>query len=222
MKSHSATRIAASLFLLLISMQTYAAQWYHVEVVVFEQLNTVTDEQWPLMTDSDIKISLTPDMASPIIQPASNNRMNNIAASLSRSSQYRVHYHRSWQQPIQTKGRAKAVQISSDDGLIEGYIRLDKATYLHATVELWLKENTSTANSWSDTSPTGIDVNAPRNPHMEQSRRIRSKERYFFDHPKMGVLLEITPVTTPVGVQASIEPLETYSLPNEATPTENE
>lgn len=222
MKPFSITRFITAFILLLISIPSYADQWYHVELIVFEQLDTITDEQWPPMPDDVLTGSLTTDMATSFIQPASNESLNNVAARLNRSSQYRVHYHQSWQQFIMRKGRAKTINIISADSLIEGTIRLDKATYLHASLDLWLKQNTGLVNSWSDGSPQGTDISAPRNPHLEESRRIRSNKLYFFDHPKMGALLKLTPIKTPAAVQADLEPLETFSLPNEASSTASE
>lgn len=201
----SAIRIIIVSILLLVSIQSYADQWYHVEVIVFEQLNTNTDEQWPLMPNIITGGALAPGMSSSLIQPAANSSLNSIAARLSSSSQYRVHYHQAWQQYIRRKGSAKAITIHSADGLVEGTILLDKAAYLHASVDLWLKQNTRPVNSWSDSSPTGVDIEAPRNPHLVESRRIRSNELNFFDHPKMGTLLKITPIGTPAAVQASLE-----------------
>tara|TARA_R110001606_G_scaffold361754_7_gene515411 strand:- start:333426 stop:334031 length:606 start_codon:yes stop_codon:yes gene_type:complete len=201
MKLLSATRFITAFILLLASIQSYADQWYHVELVVFEQLSTGTNEQWPAMSGNDITASLAPGMASSYIQPATNNTLNTIASRLSSSSQYRVHYHQSWQQYIMRQGGAKAVKIASANGLIEGTVRLDKATYLHASVDLWLKLNASQVNSWSDASSTGTNFNAPRNPHLVESRRIRSNDLDFFDHPKMGALLKITPIKTPAAVQ---------------------
>mgnify|MGYP003385461887 CR=1 FL=1 len=182
MKLLSKTRFITAFILLLTSIQSYADQWYHVELVVFEQLNTFSDEQWPTMSGNEINASLAPGMANSFIQPATNNSLNSVASRLNSSSQYRVHYHQAWQQYIMRKGGAKAVKISSTNGLIEGSVLLDKATYLHATVNLWLKQNKGMANSWSDGSAKGTDISAPRNPHLVESRRIRSNELDFFDH----------------------------------------
>jgi len=203
MKKLSATHFITAFILLLTSIQSHADQWYHVELIVFEQLSTGTDEQWPAMSGNDITASLAPGMSTSNIQPATNNTLNSLASRLSSSSQYRVHYHQAWQQYIMRKGGAKAVKISSANGLIEGTVRLDKSTYLHASLDLWLKQNAGQKNSWSDGSPTSKDINSPRNPHLVESRRIRSNELDFFDHPKMGALLKITPIKTPAAVQAN-------------------
>ncbi|PHS68527.1 MAG: hypothetical protein COB23_09160 [Methylophaga sp.] len=210
-----------SLCLLLLSFQSHAEQWYHVELIVFEQLDTITDEQWPPM-GAQQAAALLPTMATSQIQPASIASLTHTVGRLNRSARYRVHYHQAWQQPMFSKRRAKAVDIHSEDNLIAGSIRLYKSTYLHAELDLWLQENTGLINSWSDTSPDGIDIDLPRNPNLVESRRVRSKKIYFFDHPKMGAILQLTPVSTPIAVQDELESLETFSLPNEATPTVTE
>ena len=78
--------------------------------------------------------------------------------------------------------------------MIDGTIRLYKSTYLHAAVDLWLKENKASVNNWSDISPDGESIESVRNPHLDQSHRIRSKKLHFFDHPKFGVLIQLTPI----------------------------
>lgn len=219
MKNLSLPQFLIALSLLAFSINSYADQWYHVELIVFEQLDTVTDEQWPQMPELTAAL-LTPQSVSKLIQPASNESLLNSAERLNRSAAYQVHYHSSWQQPIMRKRSAKFINIQSNDELIQGKMRLYKSTYLHAALDLWFVENSTHVNSWSDVSPDGIgiDIDAPRNPHLIESRRIRSKKLYFFDHPKMGALLKLTPIDTPTAVQDS-ESLETYSLPTEASPT---
>jgi len=217
-----------TLCLLLSSINAFAEQWYHVELIVFEQLDTVTDEQWPQMervsnTEISTATMLSPKMATPLIQAAKNETLSEAASHLNQSTHYQVHYHKAWQQPIMQKGQEEAVSIHSDNEIIEGNIRLYKATYLHAKLDLWLKQNMMHVSSWSDASPDGIDISElPRNPNLKESRRIRSKKVHYFDHPKMGALLKLTPIETPVAVEIDKELLETFSLPTEATPTVSE
>ena len=220
MKSHFYSQFILALSLLAFSITSYAQQWYHVELIVFEQLDTITDEEWPEMDETQ-PAELTPAMATKLIQPAENETLLNSAARLNRSSQYRVHYHQSWQQPILKKRNAKTIGIHSEDKMVEGSIKLYKSTYLHAALDLWLKENSVSVSSWSDVSPDGEAIELPRNPNLKESRRIRSKKMYFFDHPKLGALLQLTPIDTPIAMQAA-EELESFSLPTEATPTSSE
>lgn len=221
MKSEILTRLFLTFSLIMISMTSHAAQWYHVEVVVFEQLSTVTDEQWPVMTEIK-KGSVTPNTNNSRIKPTGVSTLVGSKNKLSNSSKYRVHYHHAWQQPIMRKGSAKAVTVEAANGMVEGSIRLYKSTYLHAAVDLWLLENQATLNNWSDVSPDGESIDSVRNPNLKQSHRIRSKKLHFFDHPKLGALLQLTPIETPASIQQSAAKLESYSLPEEAVPTATE
>jgi len=218
MKSYSLSHRLLAILLFAFSMNSYAAQWYHVELIVFEQLDTITDEQWPEMSEHKAA-GLTPHSRSSLIQPAGNDSLLSQVARLKRSPNYQVHYHQAWQQPIMTKRYAKAVAINSEDKKVEGSLRLYKSTYLHAALDLWLLENASEVTSWSELSPNGEAIELPRNPNLKESRRIRSKKLYFFDHPKLGALVQLTPVKTPDAVQVSEESLESFSLPSEAAPT---
>ena len=221
MKSHFFTQLILAFSLLILSFQSYADQWYHVELIVFEQLNSVTDEQWPQMNTFD-ETHLSTGMATSHIQPATTETLLNTASRLNRSARYRIHYHNAWQQPIMRKNSAQAVAVYSENNLIEGNIRLYKSTYLHAALDLWLKQNSRVIDNWSDASPDGIDISAPKNPNLKESRRIRSKKLYYFDHPKLGALLQLTPIETPLAVQIDLEQLETFSLPTEAAPIVDE
>jgi len=216
-------RLFLAYFLFFFSVTSYANQWYHVEMIVFEQLNTISDERWPIMpemeNDDDF---LTPTMATNKIQPDSIQTLVANANRLNRSSAYRVHYHQAWQQPISKKRQAMPLQIHSENDMVHGSLRLYKSTYLHAAVDLWLVENKLINTDWTDIEDEGANINEIRNPNLTESRRIRSKKLYFFDHPKMGVLLEITPIDTPEAVQAESDNLETFSLPTEASATSSE
>lgn len=157
----------------ICSPSAYAAQWYHVEVVVFEQLDAVSDEAAPeKMVPS---ASLTPESNTDLIQPAAVKTLVNDAARLKRTGSYRVLYHKAWQQPIQTKSQAKSVQLSN--AAIHGRVRLHKGTYLYATVDIQQQQLTL----------TGL-------PYLQQAQRVRAKKTHYFDHPQLGVLLKLTPI----------------------------
>ncbi len=215
LKPNSFQRLSV-LLLLLFSLQANATdQWYQVELIVFEQENNITDEQWPEMLEQEIA-PLTPDMSDNLIQPAANETLASAAYRLERSPNYQVLYYRAWQQPILEKSAAKAVSIQASEQLVDGALRLYKSTYLHAQLSVWLKKNIPSVNSWSDVTPEGTALELPRNPHLAESRRIKSKKLYYFDHPVLGALLQLTPVETPAAVEANSDPLQTYSLPSEA------
>jgi hypothetical protein len=168
--------------LMTVSYATYAEQWYHVELIVFEQLDSVSDELAPVARVPNA--TYTPNSTSDMIQPAANSTLNDSAARLKNSRRYQVHYHQSWKQPIKTKANAKSVAINSN--LIDGRVRLHKGTYLYATVDLQL-DRASRQDDWSETGGT-------RKPYLKEARRVRSGKLQFFDHPNIGALLKLTPL----------------------------
>ncbi|WP_438971040.1 CsiV family protein [Methylophaga sp.] len=204
------TRIAIAFALLLLSFGANAQQWYHVELVVFERFSGVNAEQWPTMNQIR-NGSLSPQMANKYIQPASIDSLAGVAQRLNNSSNYRVHFHKAWQQSMLSKRSAKGVQISSANNLVEGQLKLYRVNYLHADIDLWFKENGTQTSKWSDTLPQGIETGGPRNPHLTEIRRVKSKELIYFDHPRLPAILQITPVAAPAA--AVSETPESYSLP---------
>jgi hypothetical protein len=150
-------------------------------------------------------------MSNSDIQPASAESLAGVVQRLQNSSAYRVHYHKAWQQPLLDKGSAKSVNILSEDQLVEGVLRLYKLTYLHADIDLWFKENSDYVSSWADAGAEGMDLQGPSNPHLKQIRRIRSGDLIYFDHPRIGAILELTPVDTPAAALSDTP--ESYSLP---------
>lgn len=155
------------------SSSVYAAQWYHVEVVVFEQLGAVNDEVAPEKNVPSANV--TPESQTNLTRPAAVKTLVNHAARLKQSGSYRVLYHKAWQQPIQTRSQAKSVQLNNAD--IQGRIRLHKGTYLYATVDIQRQQLSS----------TGL-------PYLEQAQRVRANKTHYFDHPQLGVLLKLTPI----------------------------
>jgi hypothetical protein len=203
--------------LLLFSFTASAQQWYHVELVVFERFSGQNAEQWPTM--GQIRNgSLSPQMANNYIQPAKVESLAGVSQRLKNSSGYRVHYHNAWQQPLLSKASAKGVQISSANNLVEGQLKLYRVSYAHADIDLWFKENGAESSSWTTASVEGIDLGGPRNPHLKQIRRVKSKELIYFDHPRIAAILELTPVDTPAA--AVPEEPESYSLPEASSPSE--
>ncbi|WP_152417604.1 CsiV family protein [Methylophaga lonarensis] len=189
----------------------YAQQWYQVELVVFENLSPISSEASPAMPMQEAA-PLTVDTRNNRIQPASREELSAVADRLRRSSGYRVHTHLAWQQPILGPRQSQAVAVTSDNNLINGQIRLRRGTYLHADLDLWFMENTG-AGAWSDSgSLSSANYSGPRNPNLKESRRVRSGQLHYFDHPRFGALLKLTAVDAP---DAALQSPESFSLPAE-------
>ena len=141
--------------------------------------------------------------------------LGGIAGSLRRSSRYELLMHRAWLQPITTQNAPILIQTGKryDERYeIDGTINLNRNRYLHMNVDLWFTEfipkyNHQEAFQVKDVEldaetrkryPTLIARANQKNTHeplqsyrMVQSRRMRSDEIHYIDHPLFGMVLSV-------------------------------
>lgn len=141
---------------------------------------------------------------------------------LRRIDRYRPLFHEVWQQPMQSRGRSPAILITGGDAYgshfeLEGTIKLSVERYLHIDTDLWLHRfepnfgqtstfqvpelptNTVTDMLLGDSySPFSLIIDEPynvaRTVTLRQSRRMRSGEIHYLDHPLFGVIVLVTPL----------------------------
>ncbi|AFJ01806.1 Protein of unknown function (DUF2803) [Methylophaga frappieri] len=190
--------LAIATALITFAGPAYAQQWYQVEVVVFEQLNANTDEAWPTMPVGNTT-DLTPRSATNRIQPAQRGELSGIAERLRNSAGYRVLSHEAWQQSALGRNASQPVQIEGER--LTGKIHIYKSAYLHSVLDLWLTSGSTT-------------FEAQQYPNLNESRRIRSQELHYFDHPRFGAILQLKPIATPDNVLNAMQGGESYSLPD--------
>lgn len=191
------------LFLLLpFTFTAYANDFYKVEVIVFQHLDPAAAgaEAWPPQPgapaiDQALELSaLTSVTAAEAASgseragwralPAAQLTMGGAVQRLRSSARYRPLLHVGWVQPLDHADRGAAVHVFSgmagarDDSmspsLIDGTIAVRRGRYLHADIDLVYKK----------------DVVA----RLTHSRRLRSKELHYIDHPLFGVILSVSPV----------------------------
>jgi hypothetical protein len=195
-----ASNLARLLGILILALAGSASaqtslQSYDVELIVFRTLSTATPENWqaesrgahaPLQTaeedsqDAEAIIAplpTAPTMTFPALPP-SKFKLTALTDTLRRSRNYQPLVHFGWTQPGFPRGEARYMSI---DGLVpansglSGQVALARGRYLHLTLEL-----------------TYDTPNGERRV-MRQTRRMRSNERHYFDHPAFGVIAVITP-----------------------------
>jgi hypothetical protein len=189
------------LFLALVSSagaQTSGLQSYDVELIIFKALAAkASPEEWRMeagSADQHLAIpaddpaqgaetvappppATTPTMTFPAL-PAAKFKLGAIADTLRRSKNYQPLAHFGWTQPGYARGEPRYMSI---DGLlppntgVSGQIALSRGRYLHLTLELAY-----------DSPEDGRLV-------LRQTRRMRSNERHYIDHPKFGIVAIITP-----------------------------
>lgn len=194
---------AAALVLGPVSAEEPALQSYDVELIIFRNLGGGgTPEQWGIeaadanrrmnIPDDDAPVDTTSAPATPAapandfpVLPASKFKLDTVENSLRRSRGYQVISHIGWTQPGFPRDTARFFNINAlvppTSGLI-GQVALSRGRYLHLTLDLVYSPPTTGAES----QPRYV---------LQQTRRMRSNERHYIDHPKFGVVAVITPST---------------------------
>ncbi|TCK08876.1 CsiV family protein [Marinobacterium mangrovicola] len=170
--------------LLCVAAPAFAAGNYTIEVVIFAQnsygagalpYNASAPNAQPPATSGARYISSY--NGSPYSQleamPSSSFVLSDDAARLKREG-YQILWHGGWFQNVST-GRNPEIRINTGDGRVDGTIRVDRSRYLHFKPNLLLTRN-------------GAQY------QLKQSRRMRSRELHYLDHPLFGVLVYARPI----------------------------
>lgn len=91
---------------------------------------------------------------------------------------------------------------------LDGVVELTVLRYLHLDVDLLFRGPPTTPSTNSDNSTGGFFGIAPPKPQVQiyrlsESRRMRSGELHYFDHPMFGVLALVTPYNPPAAAPAT-------------------
>jgi hypothetical protein len=171
-------------------------QAYDVELVIFRILSgNATPEEWGTekslapqqltVPDDESPNAPAPVIAPPLATstetfpalPPTRFKLTAVDESLKRSRNYQSLGHFGWTQPGFPRSEAHYMSIDSQvaPGLT-GRVALSRGRYLHLTLDLALQ---------------GADGERFI---LQHTRRMRSTERHYIDHPKFGVIALITPV----------------------------
>ncbi len=173
-------------------MPAYAAapstNVYEIEVVVFENRipDLEGDEHWARDPDKSASTDMN-DAVSVGEKPAADSALSATAAALESSGRHHVLAHLRWQQSAEAKSVSKPVKVVSTDGALEGALRFYLSRFLLLDVNLTLREAASGG------MPGGAGQIAPAY-RLAEARRVKSSETHYFDHPKFGALVRVSPV----------------------------
>ena len=113
--------------------------------------------------------------------PASKLKLQGIEDAMKRSRNYQPLAHFGWTQPGYPRDVAKYLSVNSmvpsSSGLL-GQIALSRGRFLHLTLDLVY-----------DAAVVG---ETPQRYVLRQTRRMRSNEKHYIDHPKFGVIAIVT------------------------------
>lgn len=200
-------KILLSLALILASFAA-RAEGYHVEIVIFENLNPSTDGEISQTVLQSPDFSNSIELAGG--EEAGNSfkllssgfyKLGGIDNQLKSSGKYRPLLHMAWQQPALYGDNARSVHILKSDGgdpgsaggsplKIDGTIRIRASQFLHADVDLVYfidPRSQSVVNTAAPGAPA-----QPASSRMRESRRMKLNELHYFDHPLFGMIMHIS------------------------------
>ncbi|MET0090835.1 MAG: CsiV family protein [Candidatus Thiodiazotropha sp.] len=232
------TRTRLLLWLILILPGLAAAQddagdapWYQFEVLVFQRIaaGAGSTEHWPMdpgepSQDGAVYLSrgsaVVNDQAIPFVQlPAEDQQLADTWQTLRRSRDYRPLYLMAWRQPVHAPEQAEPVYFSlaSDDGSglpkLEGRVSFGLKRYLHMEADILLRlpaEYEAGAQQGLTYPP------AYQGYRMQETRRMRSGQLNYLDHPVLGIIAVAERYEIPV-----IEPVPTVDPAPEVPAQEN-
>ena len=167
--------------------ETTAPPRYQVEVIVFTQ-PPVGDERreapqsetaplpgrlaWPLGEPGEGLLGYDR-------LPASSHQLNRTARRIDARPGFDVHWHAAWNQPGLSRSDALPVALPPIESLptLDGTIQISRERFRHARVELRLAESPEVY--WA----------------LSASRRLRGEQPHYFDHPVLGAVIRVDPLS---------------------------
>lgn len=193
-------RILPALLLIVLSALTASVtaapdreNTYHVEILVFST-------RLPQFDGNELWTRETLETASPLRDDAQGpgptappGILSTAANDLARDGRFRILAYYSWIQSADAKSASKPVRIrgtsGKNPGELDGSLRLYLSRYLHLDLNLGYQDNAGDGAL----SAGGNDMITYR---INEQRRIKSQETHYFDHPKFGALVRLTPLTS--------------------------
>lgn len=155
---------------------------YDIEVLVFEnnQPNLEGGEAWKetLRESGDVEQAAIPEGV-----PAPDSTLSQAAKTLERGGQHRVLVQKYWQQNADAKSNAMPLRLQSANNELDGTLRFYFNRFLYVELNLTLQDLRAAGG-----------VKALQ---LNEHRRVRPQEIYYFDHPKFGALVRITAAGKP-------------------------
>lgn len=174
-----------------------AERSYQVELLIFERESVDGSEVWPELPElPDVTRARELSSAGGSFRPVSSSqlKLGGARSRLAAARGYKVLKHVGWRQPGLNRNQAVAVHLSEGpfrrtamsgraQPRLDGTVRLILSRYLHLEVDIALQD---AGSGFGETSGTVY--------RMIQSRRMRSGEVHYLDHPKLGIIAVVTPL----------------------------
>ena len=234
----------AALLCAVAALPAMAAEtWYEVELIIVAQRKPdAGSEIWPVKALPPVtqEASLTipgPGQAgvsgkiAPL--PPENLRLQAEAQRIATDNNYELLLHTGWRQPGLPREqslpvRIQAVEAVPADGMgyamdaeaaprLDGTVRLILARYLHLEADLRYRD-AAPANDAGLFDGFGAQAAEAPVYRLNESRRMRSREVHYLDHPMFGIIATVTPYELPAAAPAP-RPAAPVAVPAPGTGT---
>lgn len=187
---------------------------------------TISNQQKLLEEGSNVTQARLKSVEQPFqLLPDEALTLTYITEKLDSSAKYVPILHIAWRQPVVAKREAQTIYIHSNLALagedkiaedaalaaplntLDGTIKLYLGRYLHLEADLLYRNQTEPMNSNTFFMNLSDEEQPQTLFRLHQTRRMRSKELHYFDHPMFGLLTQITPYELPE-TETELSPLE--------------
>ena len=179
------------LLLFLLSDVVMSANWYQVEMIVFEHQEINTGGEF-LYRNAPLNYRNTMPLVSDPNGPKafrklskSRYKLGGVSKFLAQSGHYRLLHHLAWQQPELARKNAREVRIIDDKSYkFEGSVKVRGGYLLHLDVDIAYFFDSQAHNS-------PLAVGQRSYTRIQEARRIKLNELHYFDHPAFGVIVRV-------------------------------
>lgn len=146
--------------------------------------------------------------------------MQAYVKAINRQSHLRPLLHRRWRAPVPARSEPLPIHLASDIDAsapatragfakIEGFLSVTVGRYLHFAPTLWYHaDNLGFAPIAVPAAHTLPGPEHGRYMQLRESRRLRSGDLHYLDHPKFGIVVRIDPVAIPEHLVSAWEALD--------------
>ena len=190
--------------LTLVWVPVPAVDFYDVEVLVFQQLDSQGDDEElevPNIRHLQLNLELQGllDRTSTIfLEPAIEGYLSHPTQRIGNNRDYEILFHGRWSQTTSDRKSAPFIRIDlpaiGRSHALTGVLRLFSTDLLYVDTFLrYRPAEQQTANQASGSAGR----NTQPYYFLKERRRVKFREVHFLDHPKFGVLLTVWPVKLP-------------------------
>ena len=158
--------------------------------------------------------------------PQDSLQLSSEARRLERNGTGRILFHGRWRQPVPERSQPSPLLIEAGQSLapwlpmpeLIGTVGVTLGPYLHFQADLFYQAPALNGTPVSiaydgrgarqELPPTPVSSSGDGYMKLSESRRMRSTEVHYLDHPKLGLVVRIDPIVMPASLIESFDNLE--------------